>query len=126
MSRVPRPEPVGQGPAAAAFAVAAALWLVAPAPAGPTPSVSATAAPASGPARLLFGAALDPNRAGAATLEVLPGIGPARAAAILAARCEHAFASVSDLERVPGIGSHTLERIAPMLRVSGASPTCVQ
>ena len=35
-----------------------------------------------GPARLLFGLAVDPNRADLATLEALPGIGPSRAAAL--------------------------------------------
>jgi len=117
---------MGQGPAGAAFAFAAGLWLVALAPAGPAPPASEPAVPQSGPARLLFGAALDPNRADPATLEVLPGIGPARAAAIVTTRCERAFASVSDLRRVPGVGPHTIERIASALAVSGAPPHCIQ
>lgn len=117
---------MARGPAGAAFALAVALWLFGLAPPGRTPAASDAAAPRSGPARLLFGAALDPNRADATTLEVLPGIGPARAAAIVAARCERTFASVSELRRVPGIGPRTLERIAPALAVSGAPARCVQ
>jgi len=66
-----------------------------------------------GPARLLFGLALDPNRADAAALEALPGIGPARAAAIVAARCERPFAGAWDLERVPGIGPRTRAGVEP-------------
>ena len=115
---------MGQGPVGAAFGFAAVLWMLALAPAGPTPPAHDSVVPESGPTRLLFGAALDPNRANAATLEVLPGIGPARAAAIVATRCKHAFAAVSDLRRVPGIGPHTLKRIAPALAITGAPPHC--
>lgn len=71
-----------------------------------------------GPARLLYGLPLDPNRADQRTLEVLPGIGPARAEAILHERARAPFARVDDLLRVPGIGPVTLSRIAPLLRVS--------
>lgn len=71
-----------------------------------------------GPARLLFGQRLDLNRARAATLEVLPGIGPARAAAIVAERAQRPFASVDELRRVPGIGPHTLARLRPYLGVA--------
>ena len=85
---------------------------------GWTRSVSCAGGPAlRGPARLLYGQALDPNRADAATLEVLPGIGATRAKAILDARAQHPFARVGDLGRVPGIGDVTLARIAPYLAV---------
>jgi competence protein ComEA len=78
-------------------------------------------APLRGPARRLFGQALDANRADAASLETLPGIGPARAAAIVAERARRPFQRVADLERVPGIGPATLRAIAPWLAVGGAS-----
>jgi hypothetical protein len=74
-----------------------------------------------GPARILFGLPIDPNRADARTLEVLPGIGPARAAAILAERARAPFAQVSDLERVAGIGPKTRRRIAPWLGLPGGA-----
>lgn len=82
-------------------------------------------APLRGPARLLFGLRLDPNRADAASLEVLPGIGPRRAESIVVARCERGFASVRDLERVPGIGPRTRAGLEPWLEIDPrAEPAC--
>ena len=77
--------------------------------------------PLRGPARRLFGLPLDPNRADAATLETLPGIGPVRAAAIVDERRRRPFARVGDLARVRGIGPHTLARIAPWLALEAGS-----
>ena len=74
-----------------------------------------------GPARALFGLPIDPNRADAATLESLPGIGPVRARGIVEERGRRAFESVGALERVRGIGPVTLARIAPWLAVPGES-----
>ena len=68
--------------------------------------------PLRGPARLLFGETLDLNHADAAALEVLPHIGPGRAAAIVAARQHRHFTSVNDLARVPGIGPRTVAGLA--------------
>lgn len=82
----------------------------------------ADAPPLRGPARLLFGEKLDANCAPPAHLEALPGIGPARAAAIARARAERPFFRVEDLLRVPGIGPATLARIAPALEVRRGSP----
>jgi competence ComEA-like helix-hairpin-helix protein len=56
-------------------------------------------------------ALVDLNRADLGELEGLPGIGPAIAARILAARQERMFTSVDDLERVPGVGPATIERL---------------
>ncbi len=65
---------------------------------------------------------VDPNRAGAAELERLPGIGPALAARIVADRKSHGgFAAPESLLRVPGIGPRTLERIRPHLDLSPAA-----
>lgn len=59
------------------------------------------------------------NRATAAELEALPGIGPALARRIVAWRAQNGpFRSVDDLSRVPGIGSATLERLRPRVRVT--------
>lgn len=74
-----------------------------------------------GPARLLFGQPIDPNRADAATLDVLPGIGPSRAAALIESREQRPFSGVEDLLRVPGIGPRRLALIRPYLGV-GESP----
>lgn len=52
------------------------------------------------------------NRADAETLQVLPGIGPALAARIVAGR---PFRRVDDLEGVSGIGPATMERLRPLV-----------
>jgi len=75
--------------------------------------------PLRGPARLLFGLRLDPNTADAASLEVLPGIGAARARAVVAARSAAPFTSLRDLERVPGIGPRTRAALEPWLEIAG-------
>jgi competence ComEA-like helix-hairpin-helix protein len=71
--------------------------------------------PVRGPARLLFGLGLDPNRADVETLAALPGIGPARAAAIVAGRAGGPYRTPRDLLRVHGIGPKTVERLRPFL-----------
>jgi len=78
----------------------------APVARSPTPAVSPAA-----------GERLDVNRATAAELEALPGIGPALAARIVAQRDSlHGFRAVDDLLRVRGIGPATLRRLKPYLR----------
>jgi len=62
---------------------------------------------------------LDLNRAGAAELEQLPGIGPKLAERIIANR---PFKSVEDLKAVPGIGPKTLEKLRPLVRVEPPQP----
>ncbi len=71
-----------------------------------------------GPARLVLGLRLDPNRASARTLQALPGIGPARAEALLQARRERRFESLADLERAHGIGPVLRARLEPWLAIS--------
>ena len=73
--------------------------------------------PLRGPARLLYRLTLDLNETGAAALESLPGIGPARAAAIERERLRGRFESVADLERVHGIGPLTAGRLRRWLSV---------
>lgn len=64
---------------------------------------------------------LDLNRATARQLESLPGIGPARAAAIVEFRTEYGpFVEMSDLLLVPGIGEGTLEALAGLAFVGAA------
>jgi DNA uptake protein ComE-like DNA-binding protein len=74
-----------------------------------------------GPVRLLFGEALDLNRAPAHSLEVLPGIGPRRAAAIVTERRTRRFESVEGLQRVPGIGPRTVARLVGWVDVSNSA-----
>ncbi len=82
--------------------------------------------PVRGPARRLVDLPIDPNAADAATLETLPGIGPARALAILEARAHWPFRRVEDLERVPGIGPRTLAGMAGSLGISEPSEAATQ
>lgn len=61
---------------------------------------------------------LDLNSADSSALLALPGIGPARARAILAYRREKGpFASVADLRAVPGLTRRLVERLAPIVTV---------
>jgi competence ComEA-like helix-hairpin-helix protein len=64
---------------------------------------------------LADGERLDPNRAAAADLDRLPGVGPATADRIVAARDSAPFATPDDLLRVRGVGPATLEKIRPFL-----------
>lgn len=67
--------------------------------------------------------AVDLNRADAAQLQRLRGIGPALARRIIAFRDSAGpFRRVDDLVAVPGIGPATLKRIRGKVRVGGGSP----
>ena len=59
-------------------------------------------------------ALVDPNVAGSAVLQTVPGIGPVYASRIIENR---PFSSINDLIRVKGIGAATLARIRPYLHV---------
>lgn len=80
---------------------------------------SSGASRATGVARLVNGDRIDVNRAPGSWLEALPGVGPARAAAIVSARSQSPFRSVRELERVPGIGPVTRERLSAFVEVVG-------
>ena len=57
-------------------------------------------------------APLDINSATAAELDALPGVGPAKAAAILQYRKQHGpFTTVEELARVPGFGTAAVSRL---------------
>lgn len=61
---------------------------------------------------------IDLNRATVAELQALPGIGPARAEAIVAYRDTHGpFAERTGLARVPGISQSLATRLAPLVQV---------
>jgi len=71
---------------------------------------------------------VDVNTADAQELDLLPGIGPKRAAAIVAYRADHgSFASLEDLAKVPGVTRSVVEKLDGLVRFgpgrSGGSPT---
>lgn len=75
-------------------------------PVGPTPA---------------HAAAVDINSASQAELEAIPGIGPAKAKAIVEYRAVTPFATAEDLQNVNGIGPKLFERIKEHVGV-GAAP----
>jgi competence protein ComEA len=94
--------------AAALLALAAGLGDAPPRDAPPARVASAPAADASGAG----GARIDVNRADAAALTALPGIGPVLAERIVAHRLRHGpFEVVADLAAVRGVGPRLIERI---------------
>lgn len=93
---------MGQGAAAAA----------ANAPAGPPAGTAAL------PVLSDHAQGLDINAAGQEDFETLPGIGPAKARAIMQQReSRGGFASVEDLREVKGIGAKTFEQLRPLVHV---------
>lgn len=70
---------------------------------------------------------LDLNRASAEEFEKLPGIGPARAKAMVDYQKSHGYRRVEDLTKIQGIGRKTLQKLRPHLLVSArpAAPPAV-
>ena len=67
------------------------------------------------------GETIDPNLASEEDLDRLPGVGAAKAARIVQDRERNGpFGSVEDLARVSGIGSGSVERLRPFLRVAAS------
>ena len=90
----------------------------APRAAGTAGANSGTAAPDRPAVGAGSTSVVDLNSATQKDLEALPGIGPARALAILAYRRENGpFAAVSDLGRVPGFSQAMVRRLTPLLEV---------
>lgn len=89
--------------------------------AGTTSTTPVTSDPAGEP---LARGAIDINTAGAAELERLPGIGPAKAAAIVETRERlGGFATVDQLVEVHGIGPRTLEKLRPFVHMGAVEPS---
>ena len=89
-----------------------------PAATGERGAVPGSDAPAGGGDGLDPQGRIDLNRATAAELESLPGIGPARATAIVDHREQHGpFGVPGDLRAVSGIGEATFQNLAPLIVV---------
>ena len=86
---------------------------------GARPDMEAKPTPprSSGKQHLRPGESLDVNRASAAELQRIPGVGETMAARIVETRTRKAFTTVEDLRRVSGIGAKTLEKLRPYVRV---------
>jgi len=82
------------------------------------PGIGPNPAQTTSPPPLLPASALDLNSASSSELDALPGIGPAKAAAILQYREQHGpFTSIDQLERVRGFGPAAVSRLRQRLTV---------
>jgi competence protein ComEA len=61
------------------------------------------------------------NEANPDELERLPGIGPAKARAIVEYRRSHPFKKMDELTKVKGIGKKTLAKLRPYITLVGAT-----
>ena len=83
------------------------------------PATSARAAPEPGAGPVAAATGVDLNRATAAQLDALPGIGPVLALRIVEQRGRAGpFRSADELLAVRGIGPHLLERLRPLVTTS--------
>ena len=73
-------------------------------------------------AALAPGARMDINVASADELARLPGVGPAKAKAIVEYRSEEPFRKPEDLRKVKGIGDKLYDRLKDQIMVEPAAP----
>jgi competence protein ComEA len=93
-----------------------------PAPESPRPSRPAAETRRPPTIRERADTPVDLNRASEVELTALPGVGPALAARIVAAR---PFAAIDELRRVRGLRHATLERLRPLV-TAGVAATPVE
>ncbi|HEY1186576.1 MAG TPA: helix-hairpin-helix domain-containing protein [Gemmata sp.] len=86
---------------------------IAQAPAPPAPRAATSSAKKIQPGE----APINVNTASLEELQRLPGVGPVMARAIVAARAAAPFQTVSDLDKVKGIGPKTLDKLRPFVVV---------
>jgi len=102
--------------AVAASASAAPREEVGPVASGPIAELAQTTSPESATAPT---GVVNVNTATLEQLVLLPGVGPARAQAIIAFREQHPFRRVDELLQIRGIGRVTLDRMRPYVTVDG-------
>jgi len=96
--------------------VALCAWL--PLASAPSPARAQAADPPAADAAVQ--GVVNVNQATAEQLQLLPGVGPARAKAILDYReANGAFGQVEELMSVSGIGTRALERLRPYVVLEG-------
>lgn len=83
--------------------------------AGPVAAAVSAPVPAEGQAV----GVVNLNEAPPEQLQLLPGVGPSKARAILEHRKAHPFKKVEDLTKIKGIGRKTFTKLRPYLAVSG-------
>ncbi len=88
-------------------------WAESPGKGGEKNEAPPAAAPVTGTINI--------NTATATELEMLPGVGPSRAEAIVSTRKQRAFEKVEDIMRVKGIGRATFRDLRPLLTTQGAT-----
>jgi competence protein ComEA len=77
---------------------------------------------AAGAAAVEAGQRVNLNTASADELARLPGIGPAKAQAIIAYRAQEPFARPEDLRKVKGIGDKLYDRVKDQITVGDIAP----
>ena len=66
---------------------------------------------------------MDLNRADPAELELLPGIGPVKAARIVQYRKDHgSFQRLEDLAKIPGVGRDCVEKLRGLVTLGRTTP----
>ena len=101
----------------AAMAMAAGVAWAQPVRTTATPPAP-SARPAASVAKDAPDKILDLNKATAEEFEALPGIGPARAKAMVDYQKQHGYKRVADLTKIQGIGRKTLAKLRPSLTVT--------
>jgi competence protein ComEA len=100
----------------------AAARTVADRASSPSDTTSGAASPAGSTSSIDLTGRIDVNRASAAELELLPGVGPKMAERIVEERTLRGrFKRPRDLRRVKGIGEKTLARLLPYVRTDSAA-----